>query len=64
MVKNEVVKLISAMDENSSLGDIMYRLYVLDKHHKAMNDIKAGRVFTSQSVRRAMGAKHEAVVVD
>jgi len=64
MVKDEAVKLISTMDENSSMGDIMYRLYVLDKHHKAMSDIKANRVFTSQNVRSSIGAKHDAVTVD
>jgi len=62
MAKSEAVKLISGMDENSSMDDIMYRLYVLDKHHKAMRDIKNGYVFTSQNVKNSLGASRATAV--
>jgi hypothetical protein len=64
MVKEAAVKLISNMDENVSMGDIMYRLYVLDKHQKAMGDIKNGRVYTSQNVRSSIGVSNETAIMD
>ena len=52
MVKNDVIQLVESMDDNSSLSDIMYRLHILGKHYKAMDDIKNGRVYTTQEARR------------
>ena len=53
MSKTEVINLISQMEDDVSMDDIMYRLYILDKHNKAMNDIENGRLYTSQSIRNS-----------
>lgn len=55
MVKNEVLRLITDMEENVSLDEIMYHIYILDKHNKAMDDIKNGRLYTAQDIRESLG---------
>ena len=55
MVKMEAIELISNMEDNVSFNDIMYQLYILDKHYKAMNDIENGRLYTSQEIRKSLG---------
>jgi hypothetical protein len=55
VVKQEVVETILAMPENVSMEDIMYHLYILDKHHKALLDIQAGRVYSCAEVRKGLG---------
>jgi hypothetical protein len=57
MDKIEVIKLISNMDDNVSLDDIMYQLYIFDKHNKAMNDIENGRLYTSQEIKNSLSKK-------
>jgi len=36
MVKQEVISLINRLPETATLEDIMYELYVFEKHKKAM----------------------------
>lgn len=50
MVKQEVLKLIGNMSEDVSIDEIMYKLYILEKHNKALSDIHNGRVYTSDEV--------------
>jgi len=50
MLKQEAVETILAMPENISMEDIMYRLYILDKHRKALRDIEMGRVYSRDEV--------------
>ena len=64
MVKNDVLQLVSDMDDNVTLSDIMYRLHVLGKHYKAMSDIADGRVYTTQHMRELVGATDERTAVD
>ncbi|MCL2199995.1 MAG: hypothetical protein FWB80_13850 [Defluviitaleaceae bacterium] len=54
MVKNEVVKMVSGMDDEVSMGDIMYQLYIMEKHDRAMKDIEDGNVHTTQNVRESL----------
>ena len=54
MVKEEALKLISNMADNVSLDEIMYQLFILDKHNKAMEDIKNGRLHTKFTTNSAV----------
>jgi phosphohistidine swiveling domain-containing protein len=51
MVKQEVINLISRLPENATLEDIMYELYVLQKHKKAMAAIENGDILTVDEVK-------------
>ena len=64
MVKNEAVKMISTMDENASMADIMYRLYILDKHQKAMKDIQFERVTPHHTIKNSLGVRNDAPFMD
>lgn len=55
MVKDDALKLISNMEDTASLNDIMYQLYILSKHNKAMDDIDNGRLYTSKDIRESLG---------
>jgi hypothetical protein len=57
MLKQQIVETILDMPENISIEDIMYRLYIMDKHHKALMDIEAGRVYSRDEVKKELG-KH------
>lgn len=60
-VKNEVSKLIKSLPDNSSLEDIQYHLYVLQKIEHGFKDAKAGRVHTQQEVEERMMRKWSVV---
>lgn len=51
MVKQEVISLINRLPETATLEDIMYELYVLQKHKNAMAAIEKGDVFTVDQVK-------------
>jgi len=55
MLKQKVAETVLAMPENVSIEDIMYRLYVMEKHQKALEDIEAGRVYSCDEVRKRLG---------
>jgi len=55
MLKQQVLDTVLAMPEDISIEDIMYRLYIMDKHNKALSDIKAGRVYSSDEVKERLG---------
>lgn len=52
--KQEVSKLLSLLPDDSSLEDIQYHLYVLQKIEKGLKDAKEGRVFTQKEVEKRM----------
>lgn len=51
MVKQEVISLINRLPETATLEDIMYELYVFEKHKKAMAAIENGDVLTVDEVK-------------
>ncbi len=51
MSKHEIQKILDALPDDVSVEDVMYRLYVLDKHDNAMKDIQNGEIFTPDDVR-------------
>ena len=59
MLKQNAIDTISSLPDNASLEDIMYRLYILDKHEKALGDISNNRVYSTEEVRLNFG--HEKV---
>ena len=46
MLKQQVIETIHAMPEDMSIEDIMYRLYIMGKHQKALKDIEVGRIYS------------------
>lgn len=50
MLKNDVINTINSMPDDVSMADIMYLLYLFDKHYKALNDIAANRVYSTDDV--------------
>ena len=55
MSKRELMGIVERLPENATVEDIMYCLYILIKHNKAMEDISAGNVFSSDEVRSSIG---------
>ena len=54
MLKQDAINTINALPENASMEDIMYCLYILDKHIKALGDIDAGRVHSTGDIRKSI----------
>lgn len=51
MVKQEVINLINRLPESVTLDDIIYELYILQKHKNAMTAIDNGDVLTVDDVK-------------
>jgi hypothetical protein len=56
MSKQNVIEAISVLPENVSIEEIMYRLYIMDRHSKALDDINCGRVYSTSEVRASCPA--------
>ena len=54
IMKQNAINAISSLPENASLEDIMYRLYILGKHEKALDDISNNRVLSTEEVRQSI----------
>ena len=54
MLKQNAINTISSLPDNASLEDIMYRLYILGKHEKALGDISNNRVYSTEEVRKSV----------
>jgi uncharacterized membrane protein len=54
MVKQAVINTICALPEDVSIEEIMYRLYVMDNHRKALEDIECGRVYGTDEIRSSI----------
>jgi hypothetical protein len=54
MLKQEVIDTIASLPEDVTMEDIMYQLFVLDKHRKALDDIAAGRVYSTDEIRASL----------
>jgi hypothetical protein len=52
--KQEVEALLEKLPDGSSLEDIQYHLYVLEKIKRGRDDIAAGRTHTHEEVRARM----------
>ena len=52
--KQEVEELLSHLPDDSTLEDIQYHLYVLEKIKHGRADIAAGRVYTTEEARQRL----------
>ncbi len=50
--KQEVGKLLEQLPEETTLEDIQYHLYVLQKVQRGLNDIREGRVYTQEEMEK------------
>lgn len=48
--KSEVAKLIAQLPDDSTIEDMHYHLYVLDKIRRGQTDVVAGRVLTKTEI--------------
>ncbi|HNV46004.1 MAG TPA: hypothetical protein PLE73_08130 [Spirochaetota bacterium] len=51
-IKQEALAAISKLPDNATIEDMMYRLYVIDKIHAGLDDIRNGRVITAEELKR------------
>ena len=59
MLKQDVINKIDTLPEDVSIVEIMYILYILDKHNKALGDIEANRVYDTEDVRKSIIRNHD-----
>jgi predicted transcriptional regulator len=52
--KQEVEQLLHNLPDNSSIEDIQYHLYVLEKIRKGQDDIVNGRSYTHEEARERL----------
>ena len=53
--KQEVAELLGNLPDNSSLEDIQYHLYVLEKIRRGQNDIAQGRSYSHEEAKERLG---------
>lgn len=53
-IKQEVQDLLDSLPDETSLEDIQYHLYVLQRIERGRLDVEAGRVLESSEVERRM----------
>jgi len=58
MLKQDIINTINTLPENVSIEDIMYHLYILDKHNKSLGDIDTGPLYSTDEVKRSI-VKHQ-----
>jgi len=49
-VKQEALKAISSLPETATIEDMMYRLYVIEKVNKGLDDKKNGRITSHENL--------------
>jgi predicted transcriptional regulator len=52
--KNNISELIDRLPEDSSLEDIQYHLFVIQKIERGLKDVEEGRTFSHEEVKRMM----------
>ncbi|MDE0853386.1 MAG: hypothetical protein OSA97_03050 [Nevskia sp.] len=52
--KQEVEQLLHHLPDDSTLEDIQYHLYVLEKIKRGRTDIAAGRSYTQEEAKRRL----------
>ncbi len=51
-LKREVINALESMPEGVVMDDIMYRLYVLDKVKKGLNELEMGNYYVSEDIKK------------
>jgi len=52
--KQEVIKLLQGLPDNSTLEEIQYHLYVRQKVQGGIQDVEEGRIYTQEEVEKRM----------
>jgi hypothetical protein len=55
-LKQEAIKVISALPENVDMEEIMYKLYVIDKVRKGEGAIRAGKKISSAELKKEIAS--------
>lgn len=53
--KQDVEQMLNCLPDDSTLEDIQYHLYVLEKIRRGQADVAAGRRYTSEEARERLG---------
>lgn len=51
-IKQEAIEAISKLPDSATIEDMMYRLYVIDKVHAGLDDVRNGKIITSEELKR------------
>jgi predicted transcriptional regulator len=51
-LKNEAIAAISSLPDNSSVDEIMYRIYVIDKIQKGQESATGGKTITIEEIEK------------
>ena len=51
-IKQEAIEAIPKLPDSANIEDMMYRLYVIDKIHAGLEDVRNGRVITTKELER------------
>ena len=54
-LKSETLQIIDHLPDEASWDDLMYRIYVRQKIDRGIADSEAGRVYTSDEIRKELG---------
>jgi len=54
-IKEQVISALNTLPEDASLEDIMDKLLLLSKIQSGLEDVQAGRVFTTEQVKQKLG---------
>ncbi len=52
--KEIIIESIKRLPDDCSIDDIMYRVYVIDKVLKGLEDVKYGRMYTQEEMEMRM----------
>ena len=52
--KEEVLKILERLPDESSFEDIQYHIYVREKTEQGLRDVEEGRVLSQEEVERRM----------
>lgn len=55
-LKQEVIKAISSLPEATSVDEIMYRLYVIEKVRKGKKAVKEGKTVPVEELKREINS--------
>ena len=53
-IKEEAIHAISSLPDDAPVEDMMYRLYVLEKIHQGLQDIREGRTISHEDLEKEM----------
>ena len=53
-VKEQVISALSTLPEDASLEDAMDKLLLLNKIQSGLDDVEAGRVYTTEQVKQKL----------